>query len=315
MSFTSDVKHQIALAELSEKESKARLCALFLQRASIHMNWQGMYLSFQSENASVAKHVFSLLKSLYQVDPRLSVLKKMRLKKNNIYRIQVYEQATQILEDLQILSETGLHPVPSYAFLRSEKSARAFLSGCFMASGSINHPKTANYHMEMSTDNEKLAQLMQKQLERFYIPAKITQRKNLFVVYVKQSDKIADFLRLVNASQALFEFEDSRIQRDFYNQIQRLDNCELANEMKSVKAGQEQLACIALLEANKDAVQIPDKIQRVIEVRKKYPDASINELCEEMLIAYGESISKSGMKHRLGKIKQLAQPFEGKENT
>ena len=67
---------------------KAQLCALFQMRASLHMNWQGMYLSFQTENATIAKHVFQIMKTLYDVDPRLSVLKKMQLKKNNIYRIQ-----------------------------------------------------------------------------------------------------------------------------------------------------------------------------------------------------------------------------------
>ena len=76
-------------------------------RASLHMNWQGMYLSFQTENATIAKHVFQIMKTLYNVDPRLSVLKKMQLKKNNIYRIQVFDKAQEILEDLQILTDSG----------------------------------------------------------------------------------------------------------------------------------------------------------------------------------------------------------------
>lgn len=102
MSFTSEVKNQICKDEVDANASKAQLCALFQIRASLHMNWQGMYLSFQSENATIAKHVFQLLKQNYHVDPRLAVLKKMQLKKNNIYRIQVYEKAEEILQDLQI---------------------------------------------------------------------------------------------------------------------------------------------------------------------------------------------------------------------
>ena len=96
MSFTSEVKNQICKDEVDANASKAQLCALFQIRASLHMNWQGMYLSFQSENATIAKHVFQLLKQNYHVDPRLAVLKKMQLKKNNIYRIQVYEKAEEI---------------------------------------------------------------------------------------------------------------------------------------------------------------------------------------------------------------------------
>ena len=135
MSFTSEVKNQICKDEVDANASKAQLCALFQIRASLHMNWQGMYLSFQSENATIAKHVFQLLKQNYHVDPRLAVLKKMQLKKNNIYRIQVYEKAEEILQDLQIMTDTGLHTTPRSKMIRSEKMARAYLQGCFLASG------------------------------------------------------------------------------------------------------------------------------------------------------------------------------------
>ena len=90
MSFTSEIKKEICKEEIDAQMMKAQLCALFQMRASLHMNWQGMYLSFQTENATIAKHVFQIMKTLYDVDPRLSVLKKMKLKKNNIYRIQVF---------------------------------------------------------------------------------------------------------------------------------------------------------------------------------------------------------------------------------
>lgn len=309
MSFTSQVKQEICSVKLDASQSKAQLCALLLVKASIHMDWQGMSLSFQIENANIAKHAYSLMKTLYDVEPRLSVLKKNNLKKNNIYRLQVYEKASEILEDLTILRVQGLYEVPSYTLIRSEKNCRAFLSGCFLASGSINHPKSANYHLEFGCEHEKLAELIAKSLERFYIPAKVIQRKHSFIAYVKSGEKIADFLRLAGASEALFEFEDLRIQRDIYNQITRLDNCELANEMKSIKAAQDQLAYIETIEKNQASINLPEKLQQTMEIRKKYPEASIRELCSEMLIAYGEDISKSGMKHRLSKLKELAKPY------
>lgn len=113
MSFTSEIKKEICKEEIDAQMIKAQLCALFQMRASLHMNWQGMYLSFQTENATIAKHVFQIMKTLYDVDPRLSVLKKMQLKKNNIYRIQVFDKAQEILEDLQILTDSGLRYTPS----------------------------------------------------------------------------------------------------------------------------------------------------------------------------------------------------------
>lgn len=306
MSFTSDVKYQICQEKVDYYDAKAQLCALFLMRVSVHLNWQGMYLSFQIENATIAKHVFQLLKQYYDVVPRLSVLKKMQLKKNNIYRIQVYEKAETILDDLAILTDSGLHYAPSSKIIRSEKMARAFIQGAFLAAGSINDPKKTNYHLEISCAHEEFAQSVQKVLARFFIPAKIIQRKNNHVVYIKSGEKIADFLRLCNASQALLDFENSRITRDFYNNMTRLDNCELANEVKSIKAGAKQLEYIQIVEENANRLQISEKILHVIEIRKKFPEASINELCDEAYRDYGEIISKSGMKHRLAKIKELA---------
>ena len=92
---------------------------------------------------------------------------------------------------------------------------------------------------------ETLAKFLCRLMNRFYLPAKVIKRRNQHVVYLKASDKIADFLRMCKANDALFEFEDSRIQRDFLNSLTRLDNCELANEMKSLSAARRQLEDIA----------------------------------------------------------------------
>ena len=129
-------------------------------------------------------------------------------------------------------------------------------------------------------------------------------------LYIKAGDKIADFLRLCNASNALFEFEDSRIQRDFYNQITRLDNCEVANEVKSLKAAKSQLEAIEFLERHAKNIVIPEKIMHAMQIRKMYPEANLNELCLECKNEFGEDISKSGMKHRLAKVKQMVSELK-----
>lgn len=310
MSFTSEAKKEITQLELDEGQARAQLCALLLIRASLHRNQKGWYLSFQTENAAIAKHVFRLFKDTYRIEPQLSVLKRMNLKKNNIYCIHVMDQAQQILEDLTIMRGSGLSPIPSYKLVRSEKNARSFLQGAFLAAGSINNPKTSNYHLEITCGTDQMAATLTKLMERFYFPCRCIERKGQKVVYMKTGEKIADFLRLLGTSNALFEFEDTRIQRDFYNQITRLDNCEVANEMKSIKAGQEQLGWIHAIENAHAESSLSEKVKRVMDVRKKYPEASVNELCAHVQEEYGESISKSGMKHRLSKIRELAASLE-----
>ncbi len=309
MSFSSDVKQEISQLEFSGGQAKALLCALFLSRASLNWNRGETWLSFQTQNASIAKLVFRLLKSEYHVDVQIASIRRMNLKKNNIYRLTVYSQASEILESLGILRTGGLYNVPPYSLIRSERNARAFIQGLFLAAGSINSPKTTNYHMELTLPSQDLAVMAVKILDRFYIPAKVTLRKQSYVVYTKVGDKIADFLRLLGASQSLFNFEDQRIQRDFYNQLTRLDNCEVANEMKTQKAAKEQLEWIAIIENS--GAKVPEKIHHVMEARKKNPEASNVELCDAVYLMYGETITKSGMKHRMAKMKELALAGDG----
>ena len=131
MSFTYDVKQEISGAQLDDRQARAQLAALLLVKATLHMNSHGTYLSFQVENASVAKHVWLLVKRLYTVEPRLAVLRKMRLKKNNIYRIVIEQGASRILEDLGILDDRGLHVKPDYDLIRSEKTPVPFCRDAF----------------------------------------------------------------------------------------------------------------------------------------------------------------------------------------
>lgn len=309
MSFTTEVKAQIAANELHECCMKAELSAVLQLCSTMNFTSDGMHITVKTENANTAKRVFKFLKELYQVETQLSIIKKMKLKKNNIYVIRVVNKAMEILTDLEIMSKRGLQSHPSSKMVRKECCARAYLAGAFLASGSVNSPSKSNYHLEISTTDLELAVFIQKLMNRFNLFAKHIKRRHQEVVYLKVSDKISDFLRCVGASEAVFTFEDSRIQRDFMNSLTRLDNCELANEMKSISAGKRQLEDIGWIENFQGLESLPEKLQRVVYARKELPEASLVELCEFCAKEYDETISKSGMKHRLAKIKELAQQY------
>lgn len=306
MSFTAEVKTQICNAQWKPCCAKAQLSALIQMCSTMNITSQGMHIRLQCEHANTAKRVWRLLKERYQVEPQLSVLRKMKLKKNNIYVIRVDTKAMEILRDLEIFSEQGLQAHPSARMLRKDCCAQGYLSGAFLAGGSVNAPSTTNYHLEIACGEEAFARFICRLMKRFYLPAKIIRRRNQHVVYLKASDKIADFLRMCRANEALFAFEDSRIQRDFVNSLTRLDNCELANEMKSISAARRQLEDIEWIENYRSLESLSPKLLHVIEVRKAHPEASMNELCDLCYERFGEVISKSGMKHRLAKIREMA---------
>lgn len=310
MSFTSEVKKEICMNVLQEHCMKAELSAFLQMSASLNFTSEGMHITCQSENVSSAKRIFQLVKELYNVEIELSVIKKVKLKKNNIYVIKIKNKALEILRDLDILGEQGLKEHPSLAIVRKECCARAYLAGAFLASGSVNSPMTANYHLEIATTNNSLAKYIQKQMLRFRMNAKLIKRRNQEVVYLKASDQISDFLKWVGASDALFDFEDRRIQRDFMNSLTRLDNCELANEMKTIKAGKRQLEDIERIDNFVGIKSLPPNLYKVAVLRQESPEASLNELCDMYEKRYNEEISKSGIRHRLNKIKDVAQQYK-----
>lgn len=313
MSFSSEVKHEISTNIYHECCERAFLSAFLQINSNLIIANKRMQIQIEIENAAIAKRLFSLLKERYQVEIDLTVVKKQKLKKNNVYILRVMDRGMEILEDLGIYSSKGMRNTPYSVITLKECCARAYLAGAFLASGSINAPTTANYHMEITCEGEELALYLQKLLNRFDISAKITSRRNHQVVYVKAADHIADFLKITGAHVNTLEFEDIRIQRDFKNSLTRLDNCEVANEVKTIKAGSQQLDAIYKLIEHNRYNQLEDRLIQVGDLRMNHPEASLNELIEYYEAEHNATISKSGLQHRFKKLIELADKLDQEE--
>ena len=187
MSFTAEVKTQICNADWKECCRKAQLASLIQMCSTMNITSQGMHIRIQCEHANTAKHVWKLLKENYHVEPQLSVLRKIKLKKNNIYVIRVNTKALEILKDLGIYTEQGLQTHISARLLRRDCCAQSYLAGAFLAGGSVNAPQTTNYHLEISSSEESMAKFLCRLMNRFDLPAKVIKRRAQFVVYLKVS--------------------------------------------------------------------------------------------------------------------------------
>ena len=259
------------------------------------------------ENAAVARTVCRLVKDRYNAEISLSVKRRMNLKKNLIYGIRIMTGAPVILTDLGLYSSRGLLEVPLHKIVSNDSQARAYLCGTFLAGGSINPPEKTNYHLEITANNDKQAELLQELLARFDIHAKTIERRGKQIVYVKAAEKIADFLRIIGANEAVLKFENIRISRDFTNSLTRLNNCDVANEVKTQNAAKNQLEDIRVLQSTYGLDRLDEKLQDVAKLRLQYPEASLNELCAAYEEMTGISVSKSGMKHRFVRLHELAE--------
>ena len=307
MSFSSDVKNEAAQIELVKNEGRAELSALIQMCSSLSLSNRGMTIKVQVENAAVARTDCRLVKDRNNAEISLSVKRRMNLKKNLIYGIRIMTGAPVILTDLGLYSSRGLLEVPLHKIVSNDSQARAYLCGAFLAGGSINPPEKTNYHLEITANNDKQAELLQELLERFDIHAKTIERRGKQIVYVKAAEKIADFLRIIGANEAVLKFENIRISRDFTNSLTRLNNCDVANEVKTQNAAKNQLEDIHVLQSTYGLDRLDEKLQDVAKLRLQYPEASLNELCVAYEEMTGISVSKSGMKHRFVRLHELAE--------
>lgn len=264
-----------------------------------------LVLDIQTENAAIARRIYTLLKRQYQVSVELLVRKKMRLKKNNVYIVRLVDEAKSILEDLNILDEgfTFYHSI-SENLVKKKCCKRSYIRGAFLAGGSVNNPETSSYHLEIFSlykeHNDSLCELM----NTFDLNSKTLERKKGFITYLKEAEKITEFLNVIGAHQALLRFEDVRIVRDMRNSVNRLVNCETANLNKTIGAALRQVENIRFIDDKIGLDALPDKLREIAKLRVEYQDVTLKELGE--MVSSG-TISKSGINHRLRKLDQIAE--------
>ena len=182
----------------------------------------------------------------------------------------------------------------------------------FLACGSINDPKKNQYHLEFLVKEEEDAKLIDDLLNSLKIKSKVLKRDREYMVYVKSSENISDFIKYLGAFNALFYFEDIRIYKDHKNMVNRLNNCEQANVERTLKSSKVILDNIKYLEDNDLLMLLDDRSKEIIEYKKKYPDTSLGELAEIITMETNKSITKSGINHHFRKINALVK--KAKEN-
>ena len=315
MSFTKEIKQEIAYNELKACCAKAELSALIKLTSSLSISSRGFELVVKSENPTTVKRVAFLLKELYPVESTLATYQKTNLKKNNVYHLTIVDEVIPLLEFLGLYSANGLLNYPKASVVMKNCCARAYLAGAFLAYGACNAPNKTNYHLELAINDEAHANFVIKLMERFNLAAKLSQRRGKFIVYLKKADDISDFLRCIGAHESLMNFENMRINRDFKNSLVRLNNCEIANDMKTMQAANNQSKIIEEMMVDGRFDKLDDKLKAVCDLRLAFPDYSLGELCKEYQKRYGQNISRSGLNHRLNKIIVIYEKGDAHEQS
>lgn len=303
MSYASQVKKELTGLKVHKDNAKAELMALIRMNGSIGIANQQMVLSVQTESPAIARRIYSLLKDFFQVESDIVVRRKMKLKKNNTYVVRLRYHVQSLLTELGILDGFHIMERVPIELLKDDLMIQSYLRGAFLAGGSVNNPETSRYHLEIYSLYEEHNEMIAEMINHFQLNARTTARRSGYIVYLKEAEKIADFLQLIGATNSMLEFENIRIVRDMRNSVNRLVNCENANMDKVANAANRQVENIQFIDRHVGLNNIPEKLREIALTRLSHPEVSLKELGE---LVPGGPISKSGVNHRLRKLNAYA---------
>lgn len=303
MTFTTSLKEEIAKQDINVIESQWELIAFMKSCAKI-----GKEITITLENASVARKIYKEIKEIFNVTPKIIIRIQRRFKVKQIYILNIKDKVDIIKDSLK------LGPKIDIEMLATDEEKVAYLKGAFLAVGNISNPSTSGYHLEYIFSEERIAKQVIALLNYFKLGAKLIKRGYKNVVYIKVAENISDLIRLFNATTSLFYFEDIRIYRDHKNMVNRLNNCEIANQEKTYKTGQQQLENIKFLRENDLIDLLDEKTLIVAQMREKYPEVSFQELAEIITLEADYKIGKSGVNHRFIKINKLVENYKNSKD-
>ena len=307
MTFSTEIKNEISKLEYTKLEAISELSAIVRNSSDIYP-----YIKVITENNAIARRIYKMFKDLYDITPTITIRQRYSFNKGINYILEIKKKNKEILSDLSIIDSDNNLCIPKTYLINDEELLRAYLRGLFIVSGSINDPKTSRYHLEFIINDKEYANYVSGLLNSYKLNSKVIKREKKYMVYIKEAEKISDYLRIIKAYNAVMYFEDIRIYRDHVNMTNRLNNCEQANIDKIFLTSSRQIKDIEKLEKYDIIDLLDDKLKEVIKYRLKYREVSLQELSDIMTKETGVKITKSGLNHRFRKIREIITNIENK---
>jgi DNA-binding protein WhiA len=309
MTFTGEVKDELARIVPSRRCCRlSELSALFHLEGALHLRGANrLGLHTESENAAVARKMFTYLKELFSVAPELRIEKAPRLRGHNCYLLYLEDSAksTQIMNELGLLDDS-LRPVLGVParITRQHCCGIAYLRGAFLGGGYVSRPGHPA-HLEINVQHGEMAEGLRALAARYDIYPHTIRKKRLHAIYSKSRSEQVDFLALLGAHNAVLRLQSDAVVRELRERVNRRVNSETANLERAVNAAQRQLRDIRVIADGIGLDSLPASLREVAEARLRYPEASLAELGDRLQ----PSLSKSAVYHRLLRIRSIASGF------
>ncbi|QHX36321.1 DNA-binding protein WhiA [Spiroplasma sp. BIUS-1] len=310
MSFAMEVKEEILNHTFTEEQKIMLLSGFIKYNGELIYTNNGAALKLTSNSNNVIRNIFSILKTIYEGNIEISIIQIQKLRRNKIYQLMLTENVIEFLTKHHIYDSLTSNKIIEMNLERYDKKlkqelTRAYTSGIFIAVGSVNSPETTNYHLELQFKEENSAIYISKILKKHSFDFKTITKRNKTICYIKKSIAVSDFLKFMDASISVMKFENTRINRDVSNNINRMINIDIYNQQKSSETGSKQIQEIELIQKNNLISELSPKAQVLSQIRLENPDASFSEL-EYLMNEKNIAITKSGISNLFKIISKLA---------
>lgn len=313
-SFTQLVKDELASNIYESKERLKAILASFIRiNGKIIFKNKETKLILSTANAKVAHFIYNSVIEIYSAKCHFVFKKGKQANVSTLFMISIDTLSEEILKDLDI---SFLEGKISKNIVYNNDTIAGYVIGAFLSSGSINSPKTSNYHLEISVNNENYAKWLSKLFLKYKgieLEPKLIKRRNSTVIYFKKSEQIANFLIMVGAVNSCLDFENIRIERDYINSANRLTNFDTANMKKTVACGKKQQEEMIYIDKVLGIKNISnDKERLVAEMRLENPSASLKEIGDLLAETLGKPVSKSMINHTMRSLHKRYLKLSGK---
>ncbi len=311
MSFSAEIKNSIVRTVSKYSKRIEKIVVGVLQSSAVLKKADNGDLSIylSSENAALVK----LLKVYSDNLPNYHGICRLQKAKKGKTRMRyslIFTKAEDFLQNhgIEIIDNNISFKIPNKINQKTQRK-KDYVAGFFLGAGSISDPNKS-YHLEFLCKKQAQAEQLIKLLEDLEIKAKYIQRNALWLVYIKDSEIIADLLSVIGADSERFRFEDAKIIKDLRNRVNRQVNCDTANLDKIADVCSRQITAIRLIDEKIGLDNLTPKLREAAEIRIKEPELSLGELGKML----NPPLGKSGVNHRLKRIEKIANSLLIEDN-
>ena len=267
---------------------------------SIRISAAGFNVIFKTDSNQEARYIYKLISDLYGYSPTFEIQDNPD-KKNKRDYVVIIEDADVSDKLISLRNQSFLENYSNIEDV-SLNQIKGFLKIAFIFRGSVNDPQRG-YNLEIVGKNMEEARIIKDSMDAFNLNAKVSQRLDYNIIYLKDSDKISDFLVVIGAMQSLFELENVRAMKSIRNDVNRVNNFDNANIDRTVKAARAQLDAINKIIDEGRFDEVDDLSQKIGKLRLENPYLSLDELGEML----NPPLSKAKINYRLQKFIKLAK--------